>query len=77
MFGNSCCISPFLWFLRASSRLVWAVIKSSTEERQLAIFCCSCILGNNNGNASKMGMRNDKTVDLTAFCVNINENAVI
>src|SRR5690606_39445520 len=43
--GNRFCSKPFLWSLRASSLSLWAAISSSKEERQEAIFCCSCFLG--------------------------------
>ena len=39
--GKSCCIKPFLWVCRAVTFWAWAVISSSSEERQAAIFCCS------------------------------------
>jgi len=39
--GKSCCISPFLWVLSASSFRACAAISSSTELRHSAIFCCS------------------------------------
>ena len=39
--GKSCCISPFLWLLIASSFWVSAVIKSSRLLRQEAMRCCS------------------------------------
>ena len=38
--GESCCISPFLWVLRASSFALWAAMRSSREVRQLAIRTC-------------------------------------
>jgi hypothetical protein len=39
--GKSCCISPCLCCRRASSFRPSAAIKSSSEPRQSAIFCCS------------------------------------
>src|SRR5437667_19491 len=39
--GKSCCMSPFLWALRASSFWPWVVINSLTEETKSPIFFCS------------------------------------
>ncbi len=46
--GNSCCIRPCLWVLRAMSWLDSAAIWASREERQSAMRCCSGSFGREN-----------------------------
>ena len=43
--GKSCLSSPFLWSLSLSSLVVSAAMRSSREDRQSAIRCCSDLSG--------------------------------
>src|SRR5690554_1327293 len=43
--GKRFCIKPFLWSLSSSNFWLWDSIKSSKDERQEAIFCCSWGVG--------------------------------